>query len=141
MRLVALDIDGTLAQPAGEPWPNMVSVVAQQLARPDTELVFCTARPKSEAQRSWAWLNQHLRLNSSGKRCLLVCRPDDVAERNTAHFKLFEMVRAVRRYKPSELTIYDSDVRNLRLFGTLQKVTPNLALYRVEDGVATRWTL
>lgn len=141
MRLVALDIDGTLAQPGGAPWVNMVSVVAQQLARPDTELVFCTARPKSASQQSWAWLNQHLRLNSSGKRCLLVCRPDDVPERNIAHFKLSEMVRAVRRYKPNELTIYDSDVRNLRLFGTLQNVTPNLALYRVEDGVATRWTL
>jgi hypothetical protein len=158
--LVCFDVDGTLAIHSDDPTlfdrstddgrlmrlraqPNLVQIAMQYLADPNVEVMFCTGRAKSLYGVTWRWLNRYLNLAVSGKPVTLVCRPDDTALNAIPQFKLSELVQAIRRQpqKLAELRCYDDSVENLRLFQTLAPTVKRLRLYRVDDGVATQWSL
>lgn len=122
-------------------YPNVVQLIKQAIAAPNTDVMFCTGRSRSLYGATWRWLNRHLRLTESGKRVSVVCRPDEVSLAAIPQYKLSELVQAVRRVRPTELRCYDDDVQNLRLFGTLRPMVKTLRLFRCENGVATAWTL
>lgn len=155
--LVVFDVDGTLAKSEDPPTNvydhdflmgllpdrNMVAIVKHYMKMDNVELMFCTSRPKSVYQPTWQWLNKTLGLTASGKRVSLVCRPDDEPDSRVAAVKLHEIIQALRRIgsKPSEAFIYDDDLSNLRLFESLRSMVSNLYLFKVEDGVASAWSL
>jgi hypothetical protein len=155
--LVVFDVDGTLAKPHNPPSDmydgtyllglesdrNMVAIAKHYMSMANVELLFCTGRPKRSYQPTWQWLNKTLGLASSGKRVSLVCRPDEEPESRIAAVKLHEIVQALRRIgsKPSEAFIYDDDLSNLRLFESLRPMVRHLHLFKVEDGVASAWSL
>ena len=158
-QLAVFDIDGTLARIPDDdvipddifdedrvgamvPVPNMIEVARQYVDKPNVEIVFCTGRPKRIFGVTWRWLNRHLGLARSGKRVTLVCRPPNVPPERIPVFKLAEVVQAIRRMggKP-DVAIFDDDVLNLRMFETLQSRTADLRLFRVEDGVVSKWSL
>jgi hydroxymethylpyrimidine pyrophosphatase-like HAD family hydrolase len=149
--LVVFDIDGTLAhsvemdarsESSRGAWPNVVTLARQYMERDHVHLMICTGRPKSSFSETWRWLNRHLQLGSSGKRVTLSCRPDDVPWEQIPSFKLHEILRAVRRIAAVEVSLYDDDVRNLAVMGTLPKsLVRRLRLFRCTDGVVTPWEL
>ncbi len=155
--LVVFDVDGSLADCDESPnhnydekyllsrpiHRNMAEVVRHYLKMPNVELVFITGRPKSVYRVTWQWLNKHLQLAASGKRVSLVCRPDSEPHEKIAACKLHEVVQAIRRVgsKPVEAFIYDDQLSNLRLFESLRPMVANLRLFKVEDDVATAWSL
>jgi|GEM_PF-5841106 len=156
--LCCFDVDGTVVDGGGtsfsadltyaqlmrmRPYPNIVRMVAQAIARDGTEVMFCTGRPKSMYGVTWRWLNRHLQLADAGKRTSLVCRPDETTLDAVPQYKLSELVQAIRRQpqKLAELRCYDDSIANLRLFQTLRPMVSKLRLYRCEDGVATLWTM
>lgn len=153
--LCCFDIDGTLAEkmdPYDESMasllslrahPNTVRLVASALALDHAEVMFCTGRSKSAYGATWRWLNRHLGIARIGKRVSLVCRPNETPLDAIPQFKLSELVQAIRRQpeKLAELRCYDDSVANLRLMQTLRPMVTQLRLFRVEDGVATAWTM
>jgi FMN phosphatase YigB (HAD superfamily) len=155
--LAVFDVDGTLAKIGDPPDDmydgdylmgleserNMVAIVEHYMNMENVELMFCTGRPKRAYQPTWQWLNKTLGLAASGKRVSLVCRPNEEPESRIAAVKLHEIVQALRRIgsKPSEAFIYDDDLSNLRLFASLRPMVRHLHLFKVEDGIATAWSL
>jgi len=155
--LVVFDIDGTLAKEGPEAvdiyddnrlaglqaWPNMVAAAKRYISMQNVEMMFCSGRPQRSFRATWAWLNRHLGLTSSGKRITVSLRPDDVPEDRTATCKLGEIVQAIRRLgsKPSEALIFDDDVMNLQMFETIRPMVRRLRLYKVEHDVASQWNL
>lgn len=153
--LCCFDIDGTLAErmepydesPAAllalRPHPNCVRLVASALALDHAEVMFCTGRSKRAYGATWRWLNRHLGIARMNKRVSLVCRPPETPLDAIPQYKLAELVQAIRRQpqKLAELRCYDDSVANLRLMQTLRPIVTALRLYRVEDGIATAWTM
>lgn len=155
--LHCFDVDGTVAEFNGQifdasidsraallslrAYPNVVQLVTQAIAAPNSTVMFCTGRPTSLYGPTWRWLNRHLRLASSGKSVTVVCRPDEVSLSAIPQYKLGELVQAVRRVQPAELRCYDDNVQNLRLMQTLRPMVKTLRLYRCEDGVVSAWSL
>jgi len=155
--LVVFDIDGTLAQegpPASdtyaddrllslEPVKNMIAIAKKYIATEHVDIMFCTGRPKRSFRSTWQWLNKHLQLATSGKRIHVCCRPDDMPENRIADYKLGEIVQAVRRMgsKPSEALVFDDNVMNLQMFETIRPMVHRLRLYKVENGLASNWSL
>lgn len=151
--LCCFGIDGTLADsdvfsgrtaeqllelPA---YANVVRLTTEAIERDDTDVMFCTARPKAQYGVTWRWLNRELNLSGSGRRVALVCRPDETTPDDIPQYKLLELVQAVRRHRPEELRCYDRSVRNLRLFQTLGQMVTRLRLYRCDVGVTSLWKM
>jgi len=154
--LIMFDIDGTLAQPidfseqttdehvlGARPIHNTIRLVAKFLCMPHMEVMFCTGRPKRMFRPTWAWLNRHLNLTTIGRPVPLICRPDELSPSQIPAYKLSEVLQALRRMssRPPKAWIYDDSVANLRLFQTLRPFVGELRLYRVEDGIATQWSM
>ncbi len=155
--LVVFDIDGTLAK--NDPgaldinnenyllrmpsYPNMLDLARKYLKMKNTEMLFCTGRPKITFSTTRRWLNKHLDLSSTDKRVGLVCRPDGTPESSIPTFKVSEILQAIRRMgsNPAEALIFDDDVHNLRLFETLKPMVRELKLFKVTDGVVSDWSL
>lgn len=126
-----------------DPQRNMIAIVQHYMAMSNVELVFCTGRPKRAFRVTWQWLNKHLGLTASGKRVSLVCRDDSEPPEHTPTCKTHEIVQAIRRVgsKPAEAFVYDDDLQNLRLFESLRPMVRHLHLFKIDDGVATPWSL